>query len=302
MTVENAVRSADFSGFIQPDIAQAYFEEAKRASVVQQLARQVPLSANGAAVPVVTSKPRAGWVAEGAAKPVSDEKMALKTIKPQKLAVIIPVSAEVVRANPGNFMNLIREDIGEAFAKAFDAAALHGTSSPFGAEQNLAATTKAVKLGTAKQPQGGLFGDVNSGLDLLAKARKKLNGFVFDDIVEPMMNTAMDTTGRPIFISAPTNGTAEPVRSGTLLGRNALFAEEVAPSTETGATVGFGGDFTKVVWGTVGGITFHVSTEAAVTIGGKLVSLFENNLVAVRAEAEYGSLVADKDAFVKYTI
>ena len=212
MTVENAVRSADFSGFIQPDIAQAYFEEAKRASVVQQLARQVPLSANGAAVPVVTSKPRAGWVAEGAAKPVSDEKMALKTIKPQKLAVIIPVSAEVVRANPGNFMNLIREDIGEAFAKAFDAAALHGTSSPFGAEQNLAATTKAVKLGTAKQPQGGLFGDVNSGLDLLAKARKKLNGFVFDDIVEPMMNTAMDTTGRPIFISAPTNGTAEPVR------------------------------------------------------------------------------------------
>ena len=42
-----------------------------------------------------------------------------------------------------------------------------------------------------------------------------------------------------------------------------------------------------------------VSTEATVTIGGALVSLYEQNLVAIRAEAEYGFALADKDAFVK---
>ncbi len=36
------------------------------------------------------------------------------------------------------------------------------------------------------------------------------------------------------------------------------------------------------------------------TINGSLVSLWEHNLLAVRAEAEYGWLVNDVDAFVTY--
>jgi hypothetical protein len=57
--------------------------------------------------------------------------MALKTMDPKKLAAIAVVSAEVVRANPGGYMDVLRPQIAEAFAVAFDAAALHGTSSPF---------------------------------------------------------------------------------------------------------------------------------------------------------------------------
>ena len=47
------------------------------------------------------------------------------------------------------------------------------------------------------------------------------------------------------------------------------------------------------------GIQYANSVKPTVTINGELVSLYENNLVAVRAEAEYGFTVADKDAFVK---
>ena len=64
-------------------------------------------------------------------------------------------------------------------------------------------------------------------------------------------------------------------------------------------TVGFAGDWTKGAWGAVGGIEYDISTEATVTIGGQLVSLYENNLVALRAEAEFGFVLADKEAFVK---
>jgi len=55
------------------------------------------------------------------------------------------------------------------------------------------------------------------------------------------------------------------------------------------------------VWGVVGGINYRVSTEGAVTLNGELVSLFENNLVAILAEAEYGFLCHDAESFVKYT-
>ena len=44
-----------------------------------------------------------------------------------------------------------------------------------------------------------------------------------------------------------------------------------------------------------------MSTEASVTINGSLTSLWEKNLVAIRAEAEYGFVVNDVDAFTKLT-
>lgn len=302
MAVTKAVQTGDFSGFIRPELAEAYFEEVRKVSVVQSLARQVPLSANGVDVPIVTSKPTAGWVSEGGQKPTTNGGLGIKTMTPKKLAAIVPVSAEVVRSNPGGFMEILKQDIAEAFAKAFDAAALHGTDSPFGSDQNLAATAKTVTLGTATAAKGGLFADINDGLNVLAKDRKRLTGFALDTVVEPMLNSSVDNNGRPIFTASPTTGTAESVVAGTLLGRPAVFAEGIAPATTTGSVVGFGGNWSKCIWGTVGGITFDVSTEAAVTIGGKLVSLFENNLVAVRAEAEFGWLLADKENFVKYTL
>nr|DAV48217.1 MAG TPA: major capsid protein [Caudoviricetes sp.] len=302
MAVTKAVQTGDFSGFIRPELAEAYFEEVRKVSVVQSLARQVPLSANGVDVPIVTSKPTAGWVSEGGQKPTTNGGLGIKTMTPKKLAAIVPVSAEVVRSNPGGFMEILKQDIAEAFAKAFDAAALHGTDSPFGSDQNLAATSKTVTLGTATAAKGGLFADINEGLNVLAKDRKRLTGFALDTVVEPMLNSSVDNNGRPIFTASPTTGTAESVVAGTLLGRPAVFAEGIAPATTTGSVVGFGGNWSKCIWGTVGGITFDVSTEAAVTIGGKLVSLFENNLVAVRAEAEFGWLLADKENFVKYTL
>jgi hypothetical protein len=64
---------------------------------------------------------------------------------------------------------------------------------------------------------------------------------------------------------------------------------------------GYAGDWTQAAWGVVGGISYDVSTEATVTINGSLVSLWENNLVAIRAEAEYGWLVNDTASFVKLT-
>jgi HK97 family phage major capsid protein len=288
-----------FSGFLTPEIAEGYFDEARKRSVAQQLARQVPLGINGKQVPVTTSKPTAGWVEEGGTKPTTSGGKSLKSISPKKLAAISVVSAEVVRANPGGYMDDLKADIAEAFALAFDAAAFHGTNSPFGAGMYLAATTKSVELVTAAKADGGIFADINSGLSLLVNdtPRRRLNGFAFDSIAEPIFNSAVDLNGLPLFTDSPLVETSETIRAGRLLGRPARIGETVA----LGSVVGFGGDWTKAIWGAVGGITYDVSTEATVTLDGELVSLFENNLVAVRAEAEFGWLLDSAEHFVKFT-
>lgn len=296
MAITAATTLSDFSGFLKPELAEAYFEDARKASVVQSLVRQVPLGASGVDIPVVTSKPTAAWVAEGGKKPATKGGMSLKSLSPKKIAAIAVVSAEVVRANPGNYMEIFRQDIAEAFATAFDAATLHGTNTPFGAGSHIAATTKAVTLGTATQATGGMYADVNAGLSLLAADQKRLTGFAFDPIAEPLFNAATDTAGRPLFNDGILEDASAPVRNGRVLGRPAYIGEGVG----AGDVVGFGGDWSKAVWGVVGGISYKVSTEAPVTIDGQLISAFEHNLVAILAEAEFGWLLHDAESFVKY--
>lgn len=303
MAITAATKLSDFDGFLSPQQSAAIFERAQRQSVVQQLARQVPLGPTGTDIPVVTGRLSAGWVAEGAQKPVSSGAMDLKNISPKKIAAIAVVSEETVRANPGNYMNVLRDQVGEAFAIAFDAAALHGTSTPFGTY--IDQTTKAVELGTAAGTAGGVFADLNAGLGLLVAGGKRLSGFAFDDRMEPTLNGAVDSTGRPLFIETPLQDNAPAARGGRVLGRPAYMGEGVGAPTPGGASatypVGYGGDWTQAAWGVVGGIRYSVSTETTVTINGSLVSLWEHNLVAIRAEAEYGWLVNDTAAFVKYT-
>lgn len=296
MAVTAATKTSDFAGFLKPEQAEAYFNQARRNSVVQSLARKVPLGINGQEIPVVTSKATAGWVSEGGQKPASKGAVGLKTITPKKIAAIAVVSAEVVRANPANYIELFKQDIAEAMGLAFDAAALYGTNTPFGASNYIAATTKSVELGTTAQAAGGTYGDIVAGLKLLVDDGKKLNGFAFDSTAEPTFLSAVDLNGRPLFVDSPFEDSV--LTAGRLLGRSAFLGDGVGDAATD--VKGFGGDWSQVVWGAVGGISYDVSTQATVTINGALTSLWENNLVAIRAEAEFGLLVNDNQAFVKY--
>lgn len=298
-----ATVTGDFSGFLKPEMAAPIFEQARKSSIVMQLARRIPLGINGVEIPYTTQKATATWVAEAGQKPTTESALALKSMAPKKCAAISVVSAEVVRANPGSYIELLRADLAEAVACALDAAALHGTNSPFGADNNIDHTTKAVALGTAVATAGSVYGDVVAGLDALVKDGKKLTGFAFDRSVEPLFLGSLDTAGRPLFIDAPPAAdTTQVVTGGRLIGRPAYLGDNIkfTPAAAK-AVLGYGGDWSQCAWGVVGGISYKVSTEATVTVGGNLVSLFEHNLVAILMEVEYGWLCNDPESFVKYT-
>src|SRR5690606_34495064 len=131
--------------------------------------------------------------------------------------------------------------------------------------------------------------------------RYQFNGWALDSVLEPVLWGSVDANGRPIWTDLPTDSNAPALLTrGRLLGRPSFLGEGVASANLTDV-VGFGGDWTQAAWGAVGGIRYRLTTEAAVTINGALTSLFEHNLVAVLAEAEFGFLVNDPNAFVKLT-
>lgn len=310
MAVTAATKRSDFnSAFLPPEQSAPIFAKAARISAIQQLAQQVPLSLNGKVVPVMTGRPAAAWVAEAAAKPVSKGLVDIVTITPQKIACIVVVSDEVLRTNVVGYVPMMEDAMAEAFAIAFDLAATQdagpdGTvgGGPFATA--LKDGTKTVELGTATQANGGYYGDLVSGLALLANTQDPLQrtyrftGMALSPRAEPLLLGQTDTTGRPLLnldnaFSAGNN----PADQGRILGRPVAFSDGV----DYFSTIGWMGDWSQAAWGVVGGIRMSVSTETAVTINGSLVSLFENNLVAIRAEAEYGFVVADAAAFVELT-
>ena len=299
MAITNPKKLADFNGFIRPELAGPIFDEAAKGSAAMSLMKKVPLGASGQAFPIVTGKPSANWTDEGAKKHTTEASLGLVTMQPKKLTAIAVASQEVIRANPGGYSETLAGLLAEAFARAFDRAVFHnkggdGTGTgPFGT--SLSATTKAVTLGGTAG--ANTYDDLVKamGLNLQGTPKKQVNGFAFDTSFEVDLLTTKDTAGRPLFAEASYDGLIPALRSGSILGRPSYLHENVGDDK----TVGFAGDWTKAAWGTVGGITMDVSTEATVTIGGQLVSLYEQNLVAIRAEAEYGFALADKEAFVK---
>ena len=299
MAITAAKKLADFNGFIKPELAGPIFDEAAKGSAAMSLIRKVPLGASGQAFPIVTSKPTANWTAEGAQKHTTEAGLGLVKMEPKKLTAIAVASQEVIRANPGGYSETLAGLLADAFARAFDLAVFHNKggdgngTSPF--ETTLADTTKSVTLGAAAATN--TYDDLVKAmsLNLQGTPKKQVTGFAFDTGFEIDLLNAKDTAGRPLFAEAAYTGAVPALRSGSVLGRTTYMHENVGLDK----TVGFAGDWSKCAWGTVGGITMDISTEATVTIGGQLVSLYENNLVAVRAEAEYGFAVADKDAFVK---
>lgn len=61
----NPKKTTDFNGFFTPEQSAPIFQEAIRHSVVQTMARQIPLGTTGNSIPVVTTKPTAKWTGRG---------------------------------------------------------------------------------------------------------------------------------------------------------------------------------------------------------------------------------------------
>lgn len=281
-----------FSGFLDPVMAMDYFTEMEKTSIVQQIARKIPLGPTGVRIPHWDGDVVARWVGETEQKPVTKGGMSKQDVVPFKIATIFAASSEVVRANPANYLGTMRSKVAEAIAVAFDAAVLHGINSPFGAD--LADTTKEVPLAP------NAYTALNDGLTLLLADGKKWTGTLLDNKAEPVLNGSVDTAGRPLFIEATYDQTSAAMRSGRVMGRPTFISDHVANDN----ILGFQGDWSQVIWGQIGGISYDVSDQATLDLsqngdGSSIVSLWQQNMIAIRIEAEFGVLVNDPQAFVK---
>ncbi|MEU0937579.1 phage major capsid protein [Embleya sp. NPDC005971] len=286
------------------------FEKSVEQSAVMQLSNQIPLAMDATtSIPVPLDVPTADWVGEAQSKPISTGAVAIKTMSAKKIAVLIPVSMEVAKTNAGGLWTQLQKDLPTAFARAFDHATIHGKTmrgAPGPFPDYLARTTASVTLGTAAQNKGGIWADFVAGMEKVVDNDYDLTGFVADHRLKPKMLLATDVNGRPIFVDTLTPGTNTAL-GGSLLGEPLAYSRAISgkqrrqsASVDTGLRM-IGGDFTQTAYGVGMDITVRISNEATyIDEEGAVHSAFQENLVLLLAEAYYGYVQGDDDAFVKY--
>jgi len=312
MAVTAPLTLSNVDGALLPrTITAPIFEKSVEQSAVMALARPAPLALDATtSVPIPMDIPTADWVGQAAKKPLSTGGVDVKQLQAKKLAVLIPVAMEVAKTNAGGLYDQLQQDLPTAFARAFDHATIHGqtmkgAAGPF--TEYLAATSNSVALGTATQGQGGIWADLVTGMEEVIDSDWDYTGTVADHRLKPKLLLATDTTGRPILVDTQTPGT-NMASAGTLIGEPLAYSRSVSgkqrrqsTSVDTGLRA-LGGDWSQAAYGVGMDITVRISDQATyVDEEGGVHSAFQENLVLILAEAYYGFVMGDADAFVKFT-
>lgn len=228
----NSTALANVNGtLLPPTITGPIFAKATEQSAVMSQARRVPLSVSAqTAIPIPMDVPVADWVGEGGVKPAAQTGVGVKMMKGSKVALLVPVSDEVVMTNPAGLYDQLVQDLPTAISRAFDYAAITGKSlrtggaGPFA--DYLALSTNQVALGTASQATGGLYTDIVTGAGKVIDKNYDFTGIVADPRFKIDAQLATDTIGRPLFLggdAAADNGIA-----GNLAGYPTSFGKGVS--------------------------------------------------------------------------
>lgn len=279
------------------EVSQEILQKTQQASAVMRLARQIFLPGRGVQIPVITSDPEAGWVAETGPKPVSNPGLSTKMMQAYKLAVIVPFSDEFRRDAAALYDALIAR-LPLALAQRFDQTVVGAVEKPGENFDSFANCTAQSLVATANPAHTAYDGLVNAYEDI-ATHGGSLNGFAMSPSGVGLLLSAVDGQGRPLFINSAAEGAVNRVLGAQTVESRGIYKAGVAPvgtGAGTPAIVGIAGDWSQAMYGTVEGVQIRFADQTGLTINSTQVNLWEHNMFAVRAEIELG-FRADTNCF-----
>ncbi len=273
------------------DISSEILQKTQEESAIMRLARQIALPGRGVTIPVITGDPTAAWVAETGVKPVSNGTPGTKLMQAFKIAVIETFSAEFVRDIPALYDALVQR-LPAALAGVFDSTVIGATQAPSQSNFDTFAGCTAQSILNANN--GTYLGLVAADADIAAHGGV-MNGLALGAQARALLLTATDTTNRPLFLASANDGTVDKIIGVSTYFNKHLYKAGTAAVGQTAGTpaiVGVAGDWTQAMYGTVNGVEISVNDSASLIVGSgndaTTINLWQQNMVAVRAEIEVG--------------
>lgn len=260
------------------DISNEIMQKVQEESAIMRLARRIALPGRGVTIPVITGDPTAAWVAETGAKPVSNGTPGTKLMQAFKIAVIETFSKEFIRDVPALYDALVAR-LPAALGGLFDSTIIGATAAPSATNFDTFASCTAQSIQNASN--GTYLGIVAADADIAANGGV-MNGLALGAQARALLLTALDSTNRPLFLASANDGVVDKV-----LGVPTYFNKNLYKSGSP-AVVGIAGDWSQAMYGTVEGVEISVTDTASLTSGNTTINLWQQNMIAVRAEIEVG--------------
>ena len=259
------------------------------ASVVARLCRSFPQDRDIIDVPVADAGLTVTYTGEAEAKTVTVPTFKKVRLTLKKPALIVVLSDEMLQGSVVNLVDYINTQIGEDFGTDLDTQVLGASSTPY-------TNINENSLTNVDLPAAGPDFDsvVNVTAALRSKATRRARWFMSRSVFAEFRKVK-GTDGQPIF-QQPFAGSP-----GTLMGYPVEIVD-VMPAWGTAGNedmVALFGDLGYWYMGRGKELQIGVSREASVTLDGTMTSLWQNNLVGIRAEARRSGALVLPEAFCR---
>src|SRR5690606_5782680 len=284
-------------------VSSDIWKKALANSIVPNLSANHPMILGENTFPILTKRPSASIVGEGAQKPHSTLEVGSKSVRPIKAVVGLEFTMEAVMVIPAGVLDLISEEMSGALSRQVDLAVLHKRDATTGATlsagvEALSDTTNVVDLTPTTMPAGGVEQLLWDGYGQIVNGDFDFTGFAWDPRLAYSLATARDSEGRRLHpeIGMGTSGTVVTSFEGQALVTSKIVSGQADGSTDTGIRA-FGGDWNALKFGYVLDIGLKKIEYGDPFGNGDLQG---RNCVAYMAEVIFGWGIIDLDAFVKY--
>lgn len=260
------------------EVADLVVRPVDQASVAVAASTVISTNASSTRIPVVTSDPSAGWVAEGAEIPLTDLGTTELDVVPRKLAALTVISRELSEDSSPAARETVGQAMARDMARKLDQAFYGnlGGNAPAGLE---------ALTGTTTVDAGAAYADLDWAAEAVNVAEREgatISAFVAGpvDALALAQITDEDGSRRPLLGTDPT----QPTRR-TILGVPLL----VSPAVTAGTVWGIPRDRAMIV--RRADVRVEVSTDA----------YFSSDQVAVRGTMRASFGFPDEAALVKIT-
>lgn len=279
MALTSTTNVTSTSQFVPEEIASGIIKDVRHTSAVMQVARRVSQNTLQKTYNTRTSGPSGYWVDDLERKTADRAAWSQINMFAHEIAVIVPVKERDFIGNPIDVWAEIKEDIVEAFANTFDAAALFGTSSPYHWSylQAVQANGGFVIEGTGAD----LADDINLAMGVVETNDYAPTAIVAKRSIKSRLRGLRDDNDQPIFQRAMTQDSADMV-----YGLDTSYYVDSASNWPSSVTALIA-DWSKCHYSVVEGIKYTILKEATLTTvtdgSGNPLALAELDMIALRA-------------------
>ncbi len=274
--------------FVPAPVRQAILGRLGQSSVVRRLAQIIPMPSATLKLPRLAEGVAAQWVGEATVDPADAPTFDSLTLTAHKLAVLVPVTEELLADATTGIAEVVAQILADSFALKEDSAFLgFDTGGPIA---GLYANTHVPKIPATTD----LVADTAAALAAIEEAGFEPTGFIANPRIKGRLRAAKDASGQYIFSPSATTGAPD-----MLWGVPILFTRQVPVTLglNTDRTAIIAGDWRQFCIGDRQDFTLTRSTDASYVVGAEVRSAFQRHEVLLRAEERVDGLVADPTAF-----